>query len=350
MRKLRVLTNSEVKCYRSCPRKHWYRYVRLRRPIERAHALAFGSLVHTALEAWWLGCGDLEAALTALRNPPEDADEAHDPVDLARAEVMLRAYHWQWHDAQLWVMGVEQEFLAPLIHPETGEEHAFAIAGKLDALAHDEAGRVWIVEHKTSAEDIREGSLYFERLKVDTQISTYCLGVRAMGHEPAGVLYDVLGKPGISLQKATPEAKRQYLKADDKKTGRKKGDLYASQRAEDETVEEYTERLGALIAPSPEAWLKRVEVLRLDGEEHEAVHDLWMWADRIEASIATGTHPRNPEACRSFGRMCEYFPVCTGEADIDDDRLFRAAEAHEELNAQEQPAIWDPEPTQPLPI
>ncbi len=50
-----VLTHSRVRCFQTCRRKHYYRY---ELGIERAgedesEALYFGSMIHTALEAWW---------------------------------------------------------------------------------------------------------------------------------------------------------------------------------------------------------------------------------------------------------------------------------------------------------
>jgi hypothetical protein len=52
---LDVLTNSRIRCYQTCKRKHYYQY---ELGIERVDAeekdvLYFGTLLHTALEAWW---------------------------------------------------------------------------------------------------------------------------------------------------------------------------------------------------------------------------------------------------------------------------------------------------------
>lgn len=50
-----LLTNSRVKTFQTCRRKHFYKYelgVR-RKGGEEKEALVFGSLVHVALEAWW---------------------------------------------------------------------------------------------------------------------------------------------------------------------------------------------------------------------------------------------------------------------------------------------------------
>lgn len=50
-----ALTNSRIRCYATCRRKHHYRYnLGLTRvDSEDAESLRFGSLLHVALEAWW---------------------------------------------------------------------------------------------------------------------------------------------------------------------------------------------------------------------------------------------------------------------------------------------------------
>lgn len=52
-----ALTYSRMKCFKNCPRLHYYRYelgIQKRRS-EESEALYFGNLMHKALEAWW-GC------------------------------------------------------------------------------------------------------------------------------------------------------------------------------------------------------------------------------------------------------------------------------------------------------
>lgn len=53
---LDVLTNSRVKCFHSCRRKHFYKYELglKRKDEEEREALYMGSVLHAALEAWWL--------------------------------------------------------------------------------------------------------------------------------------------------------------------------------------------------------------------------------------------------------------------------------------------------------
>jgi ATP-dependent helicase/DNAse subunit B len=50
-----VLTNSRLRCFATCRRKHYYQYeLGIERfDAERREALYFGSLFHEALDVWW---------------------------------------------------------------------------------------------------------------------------------------------------------------------------------------------------------------------------------------------------------------------------------------------------------
>ena len=48
-----VLTYSALNTFRNCPRKYKHRYLDNLRPRERAEALSFGGIVHSAIELWY---------------------------------------------------------------------------------------------------------------------------------------------------------------------------------------------------------------------------------------------------------------------------------------------------------
>ena len=50
-----ILTNSRIRCYQVCPRKHYYQYeMGIERTVdEEREALYFGTLFHLALEAYF---------------------------------------------------------------------------------------------------------------------------------------------------------------------------------------------------------------------------------------------------------------------------------------------------------
>lgn len=183
---------------------------------------------------------------------------------------------------------------------------------------------VWIVEHKTTSEDCEAGSPYWQRLRLDSQVSTYYRGARALGYDVRGCLYDVIRKPSLKPYKATPVESRKF-KAD--------GSLYANQRDRDETPDEYRTRLLEDIAAKPERYYVRGEVVRTADDEHAGAADAWMIAQSIREAERLGRFPRNVDACVRYGRTCDYFEVCTGTTSLDDRLRFRVAErAHEELD------------------
>jgi len=317
MASLPLLTVSSARTYRRCAREYHYRYELGRVPAERAASLRFGSLVHTGLEAWWNG-GGLGAALGAV----QAVEASHE--DLIRAEVLLCGYDARWQDSDLEPVRVEVEFRCPLANPATGApSRTWQLGGKIDAIATDSKGRAWLVEHKTSSEDITPGSEYWRRLSLDAQVSTYVVGARALGFDVVGCVYDVIGKPRHRMHAATPLDQQKRTKA---------GALYAGQRATDETPDEYRERLTSIIAEAPDRWFARGEVVRLEEEELDAAYDVWAIGRTIRESQLAGRWPRNPDACQRYGRLCDYWPVCSRTGSIEE---YAVERPHQELQEQE---------------
>jgi hypothetical protein len=314
---MKLLTHSRLKVARSCLVRHELEYEQGIRPVEVAVALAVGTLAH----AW------LEARLRTIAAPLDplhvslDVPEI-DPYERERLRVMLAGYSARWEDdAQRYeVLAVERQFDLELRNPATGRpSRKWRVGGKIDAIVRErESARVLVVEHKTSAADVSTGSLYWRQLRIDSQIAIYLDGAKALGYDAAGVLYDVLGKPSLRPLKATPTEDRRYTKT---------GQLYASQRSEDETPDQYGERCGAAICAEPDAYYQRAEIVRLETEVEAARVDLWEMAHVIDS----GRAPRNPDACLSRGHACPFLPVCGGEASLSDPTRYRGGPIHPEL-------------------
>lgn len=323
---LPVISNSELRTFRRCAREHHFSYRLRRRTQQKAEALRFGTLLHVGLEAWWRCEGSAEerlgAGVHALRAGTSD------PFDLAKAEAMLVGYTARWGDEPMEVLAVEAEFDAALRNPLTGaESRTYRLGGKVDCIVKLPNGRVAIVEHKTTSEEIGLGASYWRRVSaLDSQASIYHVGARSLGHDVEVCIFDVMRKPGQRPAKRTAEIK---LKKD--------GQPYANQRLTDETPDEYRARVLDAIQEDPSRYFARGEVVRLEHDEQEAALDTWQTARLIREAEVDRRYPRNPDACVRFGRTCEYLPVCSGEAGIDDDTLFRTADAaHEELSAPEE--------------
>jgi hypothetical protein len=317
---LELLTNSRATCFRRCQREHQYRYIDGIVPLREGDALRFGTLMHHALEAWWnavkAGLSPeerLRAALSAIdaKRTPET-----DEYDLARAKALMVGYDARWGAECYEVIAVEAEFRAPLVNPETGaESRTYQLAGKLDVLARDERGRVLIIEHKTSGQDISSGSTYWQKLRLDSQVSMYFGGAAALGHQPEVCVYDVIGKPRL----------RPYEKN--------------TKRAADETADEFFRRLTSEIASAPDKYFQRGEIVRLEGELARHQREQWAQAHTMREARRLNVAPMNPDSCAKFGdsSLCGYFEACCGSASLDDTTRFKRLESvNPELSSQQE--------------
>lgn len=338
--KLPVLTNSQMRTFRRCPREHQFAYTLGYRQAAEPEALRFGSLVHHGLEAWFRAedrATAIDAAMSAI------AEHSADPFDTVKAGVMLHGYDVRWRNESMRVIAVEAEFRAPLVNPETGKpSRTFDLGGKLDAVVEHE-GQIKLVEHKTTSEDIGPGSAYWKRLSIDPQVSTYFAGGKAIGHEITECIYDVLGKPGIRPKDVplTDDAGTKIvLDANGTRVRTKAGKWRETAdtakgyvlQTRPESLDEFGQRLAEHIAANPDRYYQRGTVVRLEQEEADAAHDAWATARLIREAEIANRWPRNPDACVRYGRECGFFGVCTGTASLDDPSLYRRTDnVHEEL-------------------
>jgi hypothetical protein len=348
---LTVVTNSALSSARACLRLYRNRYVlRLRALRESVDTTELGDLVHVGLEAWWLGAGDARAVAAIQAVRAHAKARGIDDFQLARAEAMLLGYHARWADEaeRYEVVGVELEFSAPLVNPATeAESRSFRIAGKIDVVVREIAtGRVLIVEHKTSSEDISDGSFYWVRRHMDGQVSIYYAGAAALGHDVQGCIYDVLGKPELRPsavpltdelgEKVVHDGAGQRVRTKDGKRWRQTGDTalgYVVQ-TRPETPGEFRARLLEKLEQDLDGFYQRKEVARDGTDLVDAARDRWQQALILRDAHRTGTWPRNPDACLNYGRPCEFLEACAGRADLADPYLFRRLEsAHVELSA-----------------
>lgn len=310
----RELTNSMRNKFASCHRAFKFCYEDLKRPIKTSDALNFGTAMHQLLECYWL-------------NAEAEFPNVDDEYTAMTLKALFEGYRnrWEEYDRNTYeTICTERAFKAPLMNPETGGiSKTFHLAGKIDALAKEKTtGKVVIVEHKTTGQDIGPGSDYWRKLPIDGQVSGYYVGAEAIDYPASKCLYDVIRKPTIKPYKATPEEKRKY---------NKDGSLSKACRENDETPDEWYERLTADIASRPDYYYARIEISRSDNDLMEYLFDMWAVSREISDAQRMNRWSRNPQACSVFG-TCEYFGVCTGEQDIDDVTLFRTAErANEEL-------------------
>lgn len=310
-------------------------YVLGYRSLGEAEALDFGKRWHLGMDTWWNNL-PLEEVLAAATQEPCD------PFMAAKLRVLLEGYDARWgaEFSSTPVMGVEQEFRTPIVNPETGaSSRTFELGGKIDVLLERA-----FMEHKTTSEEIGFGSVYWRTLMIDSQVSTYYAGAKALGQDVERCVYDVVKKPELRPkqvpciddhgQKIVFDEEGKRVKTKDGKKWRETADAALGYRlwTRPETVEEFEARLTDDVASNPDKYYQRGEVVRLEAEERDYLLDTWQLTQVMREDERLGRHPRNADACKRFGRMCEFFDVCTGVAQLDDaSRFQRVQNVHQEL-------------------
>jgi hypothetical protein len=162
------LRNSERQTFTTCPQKWEWAYVDRLKPRTQKPALRFGTLIHSALEAFYLPGlkrgprpaetferlfeADLKAS---YKMGIRDEDGTwHEMGDLGIA--MLTAYFETYgKDSQWFVIGTEAPFRVPVTDPKTGL--MFTFVGVVDGLWRDRASGkrkdLWVADHKTCKDD-----------------------------------------------------------------------------------------------------------------------------------------------------------------------------------------------------
>ena len=317
------LTNSARNKFAACHRAYQLFYVQGKRPVVPSDALGFGTAMHALLEGVWGGSSS-RAKWDGAGGPSFNTGDPYRDMTL---KALYEGYLDRWErddDERFEKVAAEVYFEAPLMNPETGGiSKTWVLAGKIDAIAREKAsGKLYIIEHKTTSQDIGPGSDYWRRLAIDGQVSGYYVGAQANGYDVENCLYDVIRKPTIKPYKATPEDKRKY---------NKDGSLSKTCREFDETPEEWYHRLELDIIQRPDYYYARVEVARSADDLTDYLFDMWAVGREIADAQRLGRFSRNPQNCQSYGK-CEFFDVCSGCAGIDDVTLFRNAEdPNEEL-------------------
>lgn len=253
---------------------------------------------------------------------------------------MCEGYARKYDPLEFELIGCELDLTIKLRSPSGRRSNRLHYHGLIDKVVRDEHGQIWIVEHKTTKTPVdrwREWNEY------KPQAASYAVLCReALGIEPVGVIYDLallanpprpedwqVLKSGKALAKripanATAETLRTALRINNFAIDdadwysealadlEKKPDPFFSRvviRFEPHEVDRTAAELYQVArmiredekrARDFEPFVRRVEASKC-GPESLAQYDLSEWLSR---------YPRNPSACRMFGRVCEFSDVC----------------------------------------
>jgi hypothetical protein len=341
-----LLTHSRTRTLRDCAKRHQYRYELRLAPADEPEALRMGSAYHAGLEAAGNG-QDAHGAVEAYYEAKLAAlpEERHRDLGFEQLKIHELLRGWLLHYSDDGLERIATELPFELMIPGI---HGYRNAGKIDGLVRLADGRVALLEHKTTAQDIGPASPYWDKLRLDSQITRYFAAARQLGRDVQTVVYDVTRKPTINPRASVPDldeqGRRIVLEADgsramNTRTGEplvsadsKKGRTLASHP---ETFAEYAARLRAGIEAKPEAYFARMEIPRLRADVEAFESELADSAREHRFRVKSGVWPRNDEACHRMGRReCEYLALCTNHIDCSErvpDGFVRLESAHPEL-------------------
>lgn len=160
----RTISPSQVTSYLMCPRLYRFRYVEKLPPEFRSSGLAFGSSIHSAIEAWQMsrlsGEEISEDEVIARFLTEWEAEKAgdlklkdeEDPAVLVERGIeLLRLFMRTMRDEP--PAAAELAFEVPLHDPETGEDKGIVLRGVFDLVLSGDR----VVEVKTAAKAWSEG-------------------------------------------------------------------------------------------------------------------------------------------------------------------------------------------------
>jgi hypothetical protein len=313
-------TTSMVKCFKQCRKKYQLEYIEELKPIKTPKALELGTLYHKGLELLLQGldvaniAGELEAY---QRNVCIDNGVDYDAFPVGIAVEMIKAFYRESGYQNWKIKSVEKRF-------EVSTAYGKRLTGKIDVIMEHEE-KHFLVEHKTTGTWGSDGSEYLHNLLWDEQPTNYLYAIREMIKNGeidippvAGVFYCIVEKPAIRPQLATPIEKRKYTQT---------GALYKNQREEDETVEEYCQRLEQWYAEKSRVHLHFV--YRTESDIDNQIADLNLVFKDMAECERNETYYRNPSACQILD--CPYRPKCLDNAPDTDCLFIKKKARNEEL-------------------
>lgn len=304
-------TNSCLSCFRRCPREFDLRYqLQLERAGDDREVLQVGTTWHKAHDVA-TKAGDDAAAYNAIR---EHAPGAKWNEKLRR---LFASYRWKWASQVLDIKRSEFQF-------DYLDVQGIRRRGQIDGVIEID-GALGNLERKTSSEDLDDGSTFWQRQRMGSQVSLYANAFKELtGKAPAFTLYDVVRKPTIRPKSIVKkDMTRLRAELDEKGTATYFGEEIAGHEVEAalaegrETLTFYGARLTADIGDRPDFYFARKMIPRTTLDLDQSENDTHLTIAMIEAmgkwsqfKSELPVFPRNPDGCATFG-LCDFFELCS---------------------------------------
>jgi len=396
------LSVSTIQDFKACPLRHLYRKEYGLQPIREKDSTRIGKIWHRCHEILEMlpqgrcpdcfreeelqpdcylceGTGvlpvDLMAAVMRYLNVtyaevPEN--KTHNQWATERIIVLysLSGYRWFFPDMyqRFKPMANEIWFELPVFNPDTGKKLSKAVeVGKIDGIIQDtETGLYYIKERKSTGWTI-EGTKYWDKLKIDPQITSYLRAARIyqmteqlekfgiMWDDPLiqGVWYDVWRKPQIAPKKLSQADSKKFVE-----TGEYFGEQFniGKQHVPDEvgdrcivingqlvtynpgvkegtfsifeTPEMFGARLLSDIAERPDFYFVQREIPRTDLQIEKYERDLFKQAQIIRHIKEKELWVPNDRACEVPFR-CDFKDICYAGIELGPDDVPEGFERYE---------------------
>jgi hypothetical protein len=338
--------------FKLCPMLYNLRHVLRIRPIEPADSLRQGTNWHKCLELLTSPDGGRDAMIEHLNQAYATCPPSIELSDweVERTVLLYSALGWQWHWQNDGIETVARE-----IPFNRQINNVYSRRGKIDRIIRHN-GQLMLGEYKSTSRPIDPGSMYWNRLTLDSQITLYLIearhaqlageleayGIFASDPLISGVLYDVWKKPLIRPKKLTQAESKKFADTseymnehfnikvgpddpdkpelgkritvndvDAEVTPGSKEGTFAIR----ETPEMFGARLLAGITTDPSSFFARKEISRTDAELERWDKEYTNMARLINICQQRNLWFHNEHHCDSKYR-CEYVPICLYGADI----------------------------------
>jgi hypothetical protein len=298
----KLVTQSSLKTYATCPRKYDYRINKELVKDEAVETLEAGKDIHEVLRKIHTGKKFNFSAIS-------------DPAQRAMISKYCKIYNIEIYNCSYdgrKILDVEVEFRTRIYHPATGRpSQNYRQGGKVDLLVEEpytdlpdrQAGNpepgLGIVDHKTTSKLDGE---YIDRITHDQQLYSYAVALELDRKIPVRTLYlNVLCKPTIRLK-------------------------------QNETPDEYYERCLEWL--TPDKFYRHTVTLDRDFMLEVKV-DMWNKVQLLHESVKYELWPRNTESCMHWGRICPYFELCMKNQQHLVGEVYVHKRAHSELKKEE---------------
>ena len=341
---------TSISDYKLCPTSYYFRHVLRLRPIEEPESARQGTNWHKCLEILTDPQGGRDAMIEHLNQTYANCPPSIELTDweVERTILLYSALGWLWYWSEDQIETIARE-----VHFKRQINEHYGRQGKIDRIIQL-VGRFLLGEYKSTGKPIDSGSIYWDHLKLDSQLTLYLIearhaqlagkleqyGISATDPLISGMLYDVWRKPTIRPKKLTQAESKRF--AESGPVGDYCGetfeisgklDIYINGvRAEvtpgktpgtfaiRETPEMFGARLLADIREQPEKYFARREIARTDQELKRADEEYTNIARLTYVTEQRKLWFRNEHQCIQKWR-CVFTPICLYDIDVSNGRV-----------------------------